>query len=93
MGGQSRHPSEVANAPSLSVFKGHLDNALNNILEFLVSPELVRQLNWMIAVVPSNRNSKFFSVPFHDINKKNMGLNFHQKIHTAWYCPDSKEFL
>lgn len=58
-------PSEVANAPSLSVFKGHLDNALNNILELLVSPKLVRQLNWMISVVPSNRNSKFFSVLFH----------------------------
>lgn len=58
-------PSEVANAPSLSVFKGHLDNALNNILELLVSPELVRQLNWMNAVVPSNRTSQFFSVLFH----------------------------
>lgn len=61
----NRLPSEVTNAPSLSMFKGHLDNALNNILEFLVSPELLRQLNWMIAVVPSNRNSQFFSVLFH----------------------------
>lgn len=61
----NRLPSEVANAPSLSVFKGYLDNALNNILELLVSPELVRQLNGMNAVVPSNRNSQFFSVLFH----------------------------
>jgi len=31
----NRLPREVVNAPSLSVFKRHLDNALNNILEVL----------------------------------------------------------
>jgi len=29
---RNRFPSEVVDAPSLSVFKGHLDNALNNML-------------------------------------------------------------
>ena len=47
-----RLPREVVNAPSLSVFKRHLDNALNNALKLLVSPELVRQLDWMITVGP-----------------------------------------
>ena len=39
----NRLPREVVDAPSLSVFKRHLDNALNNML--LVSPEVVRQLD------------------------------------------------
>jgi len=33
---------EVVDAPALSVFQRHLDNALNNMLELLVSPEEVR---------------------------------------------------
>ena len=41
----NRLPREVVDAPSLSVFKRHLDNALKNMLEFLVSPEVVRQLD------------------------------------------------
>ena len=41
----NRLPREVVNAPSLAVFKRHLDNALNNMLELLVSPEVVRQLD------------------------------------------------
>ncbi|KAK4822685.1 hypothetical protein QYF61_019554, partial [Mycteria americana] len=35
----NRLPREVVDAPSLSVFKRHLDNALNNMLQLLVSPE------------------------------------------------------
>ena len=40
-----RLPREVVDAPSLAVFKRHLDNFLNNMLELLVSPEVVRQLD------------------------------------------------
>lgn len=40
-----RLPREVLDAPSPSVFKKHLDNALN-----FVSPELVRRLDQMIVV-------------------------------------------
>jgi len=36
---------EVADAPSLSVFERHLVNALNNMVELLVSPEVIRQLD------------------------------------------------
>ena len=39
----NRLPREVVDAARLSVFKRHLDNALNNMLELLVSPEVVRQ--------------------------------------------------
>ena len=39
----NRLPGEVVGAPSLSGFKRHLDNALNNTLQLLVSPEVVRQ--------------------------------------------------
>ena len=38
-------PREAVDAPSLSVFKRHLDNALNNMLSLLVSPEGFRQLD------------------------------------------------
>jgi len=41
----NRLPREEVNAPSLSVLKRHLDNALNNMLHLLVSPGLVRQLD------------------------------------------------
>jgi len=43
---------EVVDAPSLSVFKRHLDNVLGNMLKLLVSPEVVRDLDWMIVVGP-----------------------------------------
>ncbi|KAK4824876.1 hypothetical protein QYF61_021083 [Mycteria americana] len=46
----NRLPKEVVDAPSLSVFKRHLDNALNNMLYLLVSPELVRQLDEIIIL-------------------------------------------
>jgi len=42
----NRLPREVVDAPSLSVLKRHLDNALNNMLQFSVSPELIRQLDY-----------------------------------------------
>ena len=41
----NRLPGEVVDAPSLSVLKTHLDNALNNIIELLVSPEVASQLD------------------------------------------------
>ena len=41
----NRLPGEVVDAPCLSVLKRHLDNALNTMLELLVSPEVVRQLD------------------------------------------------
>ena len=46
-GGQTldRLPRELVDAPSLLVLQRHLDNALNNRLSVLVSPEVVRQLN------------------------------------------------
>jgi len=40
-----RLPREVVDAPSWLMFKRYLDNALNNLLSLLVSPELVRQLD------------------------------------------------
>jgi len=42
---ENRLPRELVDAPSLSGFKRHLDNALNNMLEVFISPELVRQLH------------------------------------------------
>ena len=41
----NRLPREVVDAPSPQAFQRHLDNALHNILELLVSPEVVRQLD------------------------------------------------
>ena len=41
----NRLPREVVDAPCLSVFKRHLDNALNNVLELSVSPEAIGQLD------------------------------------------------
>jgi len=38
-------PREVVDASSLPVLKKHLDNALHNVLQLLVSPELVKQLD------------------------------------------------
>lgn len=35
-------------APCLPVFEGHLDNALNNRLQLLASPEVVRQPEMMV---------------------------------------------
>jgi len=37
-------PRGAVDAPSLAVLKRHLDNAFNNMLQLLVSAELVRQL-------------------------------------------------
>jgi len=48
----NRLPREVVNAPSLSVFERRLDNDLNNRLQLLVSPEVVRQMDQMIVVGP-----------------------------------------
>lgn len=47
-------PREVVDIPCLSLFKGHLDNALINIL--LVIPEMVRQLDSMASVGPFQLN-------------------------------------
>jgi len=41
----NRLPREVVDAPSLSAFKRHLDTALNNMLQLLVRPEMIRQLD------------------------------------------------
>ena len=46
----------------LAVFKRLLDNALHNMLELLVSPEVVRQLDWMIVVGPFQLN---YAILFH----------------------------
>jgi len=53
-GGQTleQAPGEGLGAPGPPVFERHLANALNNVLELLVSPEVVRQLDWMMAVGP-----------------------------------------
>lgn len=40
----------VVDAPSLPVFKRHLDSALNNRLHSLVSTKVVRQLDWVIVL-------------------------------------------
>ena len=42
--------------------KRHLDNALRNMLQLLVGPVVVRQLDSVISVVPFQLNrSEFFS--------------------------------
>jgi len=40
---------ELVDAPCLSVFNRHLDNALINVLSLLVNPEVVRQLDSMVV--------------------------------------------
>lgn len=45
-------PCEEADAQCLSVLKKHLNKALSKILEFLGSPEVVRQLDSLIFVGP-----------------------------------------
>lgn len=47
---------ETDDTPCLSVFKRHLDNALNNVFYLLVSSEVVRQLDLMIFVGPFQPN-------------------------------------
>lgn len=47
---------ETDDTPCLSVFKRHLDNALNNVFYLLVSSEVVRQLDLMIFVGPFQVN-------------------------------------
>lgn len=44
----NRLPREVVDVPGLSVLKRHSDNALSNILQFLVSTEEVRELDFLI---------------------------------------------
>ena len=44
----NRLPREVVHASWLLVFKSHLDNALNNVLSFLVNPDVVRQLDSLV---------------------------------------------
>ena len=56
----NRLPREVVNAPSLSVFERRLDNDLNNRLQLLVSPKVIRQLDQMIFV-GSFQQKIFFS--------------------------------
>jgi len=65
----NRLPREVVNAPSLSVVKRHLDNALYSMLSLLASPEVVRQLNWMIIVGPFQLKYSilFYSILFYSI--------------------------
>jgi len=46
----------VVHAPSLSLFKRHLDNGLNNVLSLLVRPEVARQLDEMIIDEAPCRN-------------------------------------
>ena len=58
-----RLPSELADAPHLSVFKGHLDNVPMNILMVLVIPEVVRQLAFMIFEGPFQMNYLLLSSP------------------------------
>lgn len=48
----NRLPLEVVDAPCLSVFRRHLDNALNNSLYLLISSGVVRQLDSTIFVGP-----------------------------------------
>lgn len=45
-------PSKVVDALCLSVFRRHLDNALNNSLYLLISSGVVRQLDSTIFVGP-----------------------------------------
>jgi len=40
---------DVVDAPCLSVFEA-LDNPLGNMIELLFNPEMVRELDYMIAV-------------------------------------------
>lgn len=46
----------VADALRLSVFERHLDSALNNMLQFSGSPEVVRQLDLMVFEAPVQLN-------------------------------------
>lgn len=52
----NRLPREVISAPCLSMFNRHFDNAIINVLELLVSPEGIRQLDEMIFVGPFQLN-------------------------------------
>lgn len=53
---RNRLPEELVDAPCLSVLKRHLDNAPNNTLQHLFSPEVVMQLDLMITVWPFQLN-------------------------------------
>lgn len=52
----NRLPADVADALCLQLFKRHLDNTLNNMLELLVSTEVVRQLDFQRALSPFQLN-------------------------------------
>lgn len=49
----NRLPREVVNAPNPSVLRKHLNNALNDILWLVVSPEMVRNLDYMFISLPT----------------------------------------
>jgi len=44
--------TEGVDAPGLSVSQRHLDSALSNVLELLVSPKVLGQVNRMVVVSP-----------------------------------------
>jgi len=41
----NRFPRDMVDAPCLSVFKRHLDNAFHNFIQLLVSPAVVKRLD------------------------------------------------
>lgn len=57
-----RLPREMDDAPRLSVFKRHLDNAANSMLQLLVSSEMVMHLDLMFSEGSFQLN---YSIPFH----------------------------
>lgn len=67
--GWNRLPWEVVNAPNPSVLRKHLKNALNGILWLLVSPEMVRKLDYMFISLPAE-----ISYPVLSLNWITVGL-------------------
>lgn len=59
-----RLPIKVVDVPFPSVFKEHLDNALNNMFQILVSPEGLRQLDF---VVPLQQNCSILLHLIHSV--------------------------
>jgi len=62
----NRPPGEVVDAPSLLLFKRYLDNALNNMLQHLASPEVVRHLDLKVVEGLFKLNY-FYSILFYSI--------------------------
>ena len=60
----NRFPQEVVNAPNLSVFKRHLENALHNMLYLLIGSSHAVELDDHCGSLPTKI---FCSVPFHSI--------------------------